>query len=72
MASAKQPTAPKCPVCRTNRHVTAFAEIIFCAQRKGQFDNSPDEGGTHHANPSKRMEQQEQARLRSLERRGLR
>ena len=60
------PSNPKCPKCGSNRQVYADftrdgkgTPSFWCASCKVAFDLSPDEGGTHSNDPTKRIELQE-------------
>ena len=54
----KLPKAPKCPMC--NRPGKSRNDGLWlCPIGHGLFDGV-DEGGTHYADPSKRLEKQEE------------
>lgn len=65
---------PICPRCGTNKHVVpAGSELFRCTNCGGLLDGDPDEGGdfsTH--NPAARLEREERARERKLDRLGRR
>ena len=60
---------PKCPFCGSRKIVGG--SIMFCTKCKAQFDDMPDEGGTHsNFNPAARLEREERERARKLKRVG--
>ena len=58
---------PKCPACKDRGKVVAMSQSMFrCLKCLGNFDDDPDEGGTHFADPSRRMlEQEKEARRKT-------
>lgn len=66
-------TLPPCPVCKSNRMVSAKrAEpgMFICGKCHGQFDDAPDEGGSHsNFNPAARIEREEWLRQQRLQKR---
>lgn len=63
-----KPQAPvamvRCPQCGTKQPMRQPDSIYYCDRCRGQFDDCPDEGGSYHADPSKRMELEEARRER--------
>lgn len=57
----KKPTGPtvSCPGCGGKQPERSADAIYWCDKCRCQFDDAPDEGGTHHSDPSKRLEYQE-------------
>lgn len=49
---------PKCPVC--GRKGSPLGELYRC-QLGHMFDDDPSEGGSFHADPSRRLEREEEA-----------
>lgn len=47
-------------------------EIYVCRDCGGQFDDDPDEGGSHYADPTRRIENQDERRAKRFQRRQLR
>lgn len=60
-----KPTMPKCPRCKTARHVVKLG-LYLCQNCNGTFDETdPDEGGDFDdRNPAARMEREERNRRR--------
>lgn len=55
---------PPCPVCKTNRQVSAAGDLYRCGKCGGFFDDDPHEGSDVHADPSRRMELKERNQQR--------
>lgn len=56
------PTLPKCPVCNTNKGVQRIGtvgDMYGCNRCHGQFDVGED-GGDFFADPSRRLERQDE------------
>lgn len=51
---------PRCPVC--NRKGVPIGELFRCALGH-LFDDSPDEGGSFHSDPTRRIENEEEMQL---------
>ena len=61
----KRGGVPPCPLCRTAVDVVTIGTLEFrCNRCRGLFDNQPNEGGDYFADPSKRLERQEEHRGR--------
>lgn len=50
---------PPCPMCGHNRHSWTHGREEYYCSKHGIYDNDPDEGGSHFADPSRRIEKQE-------------
>lgn len=60
---------PPCPCCKRRNIVVRQGEFWFC-KFCGLFDDSPDEGGTHHdRDPSRRLEREESGKRQFNKRR---
>lgn len=54
---------PPCPVCKTNKQVKVIGvsgDMFRCGRCNGIFDSEPNEGSDVFADPSRRMEKQEE------------
>lgn len=58
----------RCPKCNRKQPRHTSDSIYFCEVCKCQFDDSPDEGGDFFSDPSKRLERQEEDRIRNQNR----
>lgn len=57
---------PQCPLCRS-KHVVKNADGDFiCTNCKAMFDPRPEEGGTYYTDPTRRLELEDEARARKL------
>lgn len=66
-------THPRCPACGGKSEPHPQAPGLFvCQSCAGMHDGKPDEGGTCFADPSRRMEKNEQYREDRLDRLGRR
>lgn len=67
MAGEKKATTamPKCVGCGRRKSVRRVSDFYRCTMCGVWFDGDPDEGGDYHADPSKRMEKQEERRRRA-------
>lgn len=64
------PSLPPCPVCGTNRKVSAYpsGKQFHCGRCGGMFDDDPDEGGSAYNDPEKsaiKREEQERRQRHS-------
>ena len=64
MSDTTKVQCPKCGRKQPARAGDAKDIVYFCPNCKGQFDNDPDEGGTHGHRPESRMEREERNRER--------
>lgn len=53
-----------CPRCGRKQPRQGVDAIYYCPNCRGQFDDDPDEGGSHYNDPTKRVEKQEGRRPR--------
>lgn len=54
-----------CPLCRTVANVRRLSGgLFYCLRCSNQFDDDPDEGGTHSDDPTKRIEREERNGIR--------
>lgn len=61
-----------CPLCRTVANVRRLSGgLFYCTRCKNQFDDDPDEGGTHYYDPTKWIEREERDERRGKVRRNL-
>lgn len=51
----------RCPRCSTLQPFRKTASVYLCPKCRGMFDDDPNEGGDFSDDPSKRLEQQEEA-----------
>ena len=63
-----QPTV-RCPGCNRPKPKSSVG-LYICDHCGAQFDDDPDEGGSHFADPSRRIELEDERRMRA--RRGTR
>lgn len=52
----------RCPFCNHRKSVKQKADLYFCTKCFRQFDDDPEEGGDYFADPTKRLERQENQR----------
>ena len=58
-----------CPMCRSDANVRRLSGgLFYCTRCQGQFDDDPDEGGTHSDDPTKRAERDERNERRGIRR----
>lgn len=61
--SATKATAA-CPKCGRKQPVRTEDAMYWCDNCRCQFDGTPDEGGTYFSDPTKRLELEDENRIR--------
>lgn len=64
---SKQPPIV-CPFCGNRRGIARIADTLKCPKCMMLFDSAPGEGGDYYNDPTKRIEKEEDLRLRKIER----
>ena len=57
-----------CPGCNRSQPKRSASAIYWCEHCRCQFDDEPDEGGSHFSDPSKRLERADEQRIRNQNR----